>query len=595
MINFGPLIFGPLAGPECRRSVARGWLILVRTLAALAALAVTLFAVWWWWIAQKTNSGHLPFDELRTGLALVEWILLTIALVLGPAVLAGSLAGEKERGALGLLMTTRVSSREIVVGRLVGKLGQVAMILLACVPALAWLLALVGVRPHIQVVFALLPAAVAFGGGGLAVLSSVLSRRGRDALLSVYLIDLFLLMGPLSSTFGLPPGVFDWLAALNPYSGVSPLAWNEDVSRPMATIGLWTMIGLAGVAVASWRLRPSCLAQTGGDKGLRRGSRQAWVPPVDERRPMVWKELFIERVGTLGRFGKWVGALLVAVLGGGSLVLAALLTWDVMVRHGYTWADWSREQFAVFVGQTGFFVCCLIQWAIGLRAGVTISSERERGTWDALLTSPLSGREIVVAKLWGSLYAIRWLILSAFLAWTLDAATGAIKVAEAVQWGAEVLVIGAFMAAVGVRTSLVCQTATRAMTLTIGFWLGAFIAVGVVAAIAIAVAFLVCNAAWILLAQMGIAPPIATFWTPVPMRIAWPVSRMIVYLLATFFIVLDTGLRFDRIAGRMTEGKVALAFDDLIYGAPVKSFPTDSENGEPAPVEDELRQDVAAG
>jgi hypothetical protein len=310
---------------------------------------------------------------------------------------------------------------------------------------------------------------------------------------------------------------------------------------------------------------------------------------------MVWKELFIERVGTLGRFGKWVGALLVTVLGGGSLLLAALLTWDVMVHHGYSWADWSREQLAVFVGQTGFLVCCLIQWAIGLRAGVTISSERERGTWDALLTSPLSGRAIVIAKLWGSLYAIRWLILSAFLAWTLAAATGAIKVSEAVQWGAEVLVIGAFMAAVGVRTSLVCQTATRAMTLTIGFWLGAFIAVGVAAAIAIAVAFLVCNAAWILLAQMSVAPPIARFWTPVPMWIAWPLSRMAVYLLATFFIVLDTGLRFDRIAGRMTEGKVALAFDDLIYGAPVKSFPADSENGEPAPVEDELRQDVAAG
>ena len=37
------------------------------------------------------------------------------------------------------------------------------------------------------------------------------------------------------------------------------------------------------------------------------------------------------------------------------------------------------------------FIGFLIQWAIGLRAAVAISSERERGTWDALLTSPLEG------------------------------------------------------------------------------------------------------------------------------------------------------------------------------------------------------------
>ena len=36
----------------------------------------------------------------------------------------------------------------------------------------------------------------------------------------------------------------------------------------------------------------------------------------------------------------------------------------------------------------------LIQWAVGLRAAVSISSERERGTWDALMTSPLDARAI---------------------------------------------------------------------------------------------------------------------------------------------------------------------------------------------------------
>ena len=52
-----------------------------------------------------------------------------------------------------------------------------------------------------------------------------------------------------------------------------------------------------------------------------------------------------------------------------------------------------------------------------------------------------------------------------FLAWTLAAATGAVPVSDTVSRMAEVLVVGAFMAAVGVRTSLACNTATRAMVL----------------------------------------------------------------------------------------------------------------------------------
>jgi len=74
-------------------------------------------------------------------------MLVTIALVMGPAVLAGSIAGEKERGVMALLLTTRVTPREIIAGRLTGKLTQVAMALLVGLPAVVALTALAGMRP----------------------------------------------------------------------------------------------------------------------------------------------------------------------------------------------------------------------------------------------------------------------------------------------------------------------------------------------------------------------------------------------------------------------------------------------------------------
>ena len=111
MLNLGLFLVGPLASPECRRAVARGWVIIVRSLAATAVLGVALMVVWWWWALSQTEADHSPYSEMPLGLTVVEGMLVTVALVMGPAVMAGlPLAGEKEGGVLSLLLTTRVSS-----------------------------------------------------------------------------------------------------------------------------------------------------------------------------------------------------------------------------------------------------------------------------------------------------------------------------------------------------------------------------------------------------------------------------------------------------------------------------------------------------
>src|SRR5262249_39687472 len=158
----------------------------------------------------------------------LESIAITLAVVLSPAVLAGSLAGEKERGSMGLLLTTRVSTRDIVAGRLAGKLSQVAMILLAGVPAFMLIAALAGIRPGPLAMMFGLPAAVAFGGAGIAAASSAVSRRGRDALLVVYLLDVLFLLTPLLA-WVLPAVPLGFgIGALNPFRGLVDLVWYED-------------------------------------------------------------------------------------------------------------------------------------------------------------------------------------------------------------------------------------------------------------------------------------------------------------------------------------------------------------------------------
>jgi ABC-type transport system involved in multi-copper enzyme maturation permease subunit len=596
MLNLATALVGPLAGPECRRALGRGWLILVRVLAALALLGTLLIVLWLWWMYQQTDLDYRPYMSLRYGLMIAEGMLVTIALVLGPAVLAGSIAGEKERGVLALLLTTRVDAREIIAGRLAGKLTQVAMILLAGVPAVVALSALAGMGPGTLAILLGLPAAVALGGGGLAVLTSTVSKRGRDALLTVYLIDVLLLLSPLGAALGWSSAAASWLGTLNPFACLYALVRDEEASWSLASMGLWLALGMLSASVAAWRLRPACLRPLDGERVLRRGKRRGQVPPVEEERPMLWKELYIERAAALGGLGWWLGALLVVLLGGGSLILAVVFAWSALVL-GIDPA-WAQRVMRVAIGGSALFVGWLIQWGVGLRAAVTISSERERGTWDALLTSPLEGREIVRAKLWGSLHALRWLFIATAIAWTVAAAGEALPWDDYAEAVVSTVMLSAFMAAVGVRTSLSAATATRAMSLTIGIWLGAHVVVAVLAGIIIAASFLMVVST-LMLASGGTfaAPP----WLRMIMNLAWPVTTNALYLAATVSLVADTRLRFDRIAGRMTAGRVATALDAVIHGRPkspwrqrAKSRPAEQADDPQPPTIDPLPEDVVS-
>jgi ABC-type transport system involved in multi-copper enzyme maturation permease subunit len=538
--------------------------ILARALAALAVLGVAAAVLWFVWIEAKVRPGFRPSVEFFVGTVVVGGMLVAASLVLTPALVAGALAGDRERGATGLLLTTRVNAFEIVAGRLAGKLAQVGMVLLAGFPGVVLLAALAGLGPGQLALLVLLPASVAVGGAGLSAASACVARRGRDALVSVYLVDVFLLAVPMLAAALPSSELLAWASAFNPFTGLSDLATAAGTGTAWRSVGLWLGMGAAGVAFASWRLRPSCLATADGARGGRR--RRGVVPPVDERRPVLWKELFIERAATLGRFGTWAGRLLVFALVAGTLAMAAVLWWDAIDPSNSGRAGWARDQLAFWVGETGWLLVFLIEWAAGLRAAVSIASERERGTWDALLTSPLKAGEIVRAKLWGSLFALRWLVCAAVFSWLVAAALGAIPWRDAIRWGADVAVVGAFMAAVGVRASLVCRTSARAMTVTAGVWLGAGILAAFLAILLLLAGLLASNLLWLAAADLGLVPPLTSIWTPISPVIAWPLAFLGCYVVAALLVVIDTALRFDRLAGRMTGGAVPLAFDRLLYG-----------------------------
>jgi ABC-type transport system involved in multi-copper enzyme maturation permease subunit len=575
MIPLAELIFGPLLIPECRRAVARGWIILVRGLAALAAALVVLSVLWWWWISLDYDPNYLPYEALRIGLATLEGIGVVIALLISPSLLAGSLAGDKERGTLGLLLTASVNSWEIVAGRLSGKLAQICMILLAGVPVWFLLAALAGIRVPALLGMIGLPAALVIGSSGVTMAASAVARRGRDALFAVFLGGFVLLPLLLTAATRYLGAVGEWIIPISPFYGIRVLVWNEDPAPAALTMMLWLIMGISGLGVAAWRLRPSCLRLLSGEERNRRRRRRWVVPPVDDVRPMLWKEMFIERVSPLGRFGKWAGIVIFLALIAVSTGYGAMVVYNTWWRAQPHEPGGFADQIGAAIADSAPLVAYLIELSIALRAAVAITSERERSTWDGLLTSPLEAREIVLAKLCGSFYALRWLILAALWAWILALLFEAMTIKTFGILLLEVVVIGTCMSAIGVRISMAALTGTRAMSIAVGLWLVALCSFWLFALILVGTLALAIQMFWWsfygFIPPPGLASPFA--WVPISFSDAWTATMLGLYVVLSVLVVIESRYRFDRIAGRMTGGEVEVAVDQFLHGVPMEPVP----------------------
>jgi hypothetical protein len=95
-----------------------------------------------------------------------------------------------------------------------------------------------------------------------------------------------------------------------------------------------------------------------------------------------------------------------------------------------------------------------------------MTSEREEDTWISLIATPLSGREIVRAKMFGPVWALRALAYLLFGLWAIGLAVGAIHPFGVMACLTELIVFTWFLTALGTAFSLKSKNSTRALALT---------------------------------------------------------------------------------------------------------------------------------
>ncbi len=283
----------PIFDLEVRRRFRhrRTYVILVTYLGVVALGAWLAYAAMHE-ISQQSGSTFLPVGKvmLATIFSLqVAWLCLFV-----PGLVAGSIAGERERQTFDLLLTTPLGPGRIVRGKFAAGLGLVGLFLLAALPllSLSFLMGAVAAEEVLVATAILAALAAALCGVGLLastlVGSSILATIIAQALVFLGLVvapvvfgALFLLVG---FTGGAPDGLgrLQWvlavlitLAGLHPVSAaaLTEVAWVSGLSLwwpewpiegvRVGTPGPWlvfcltyTLVGLGCVWAAARRCRP---------------------------------------------------------------------------------------------------------------------------------------------------------------------------------------------------------------------------------------------------------------------------------------------------------------------------------------------------
>jgi ABC-type transport system involved in multi-copper enzyme maturation permease subunit len=366
-------------------------------------------------------------------------VQLTLVVLLTPAYVAGAIAEEKDRKTMEFMLATDLRDREIVLSKLLSRLANMSLLLLTGLPILSILQFIGGVDPQLMVAGFAAIALSMLGIGSLSILLSTLFKKPRDAISLTYLMLIaygalatFLLsiaMTPLGSQalwFGDDPPAFiptigdisQVFNAGNPLAAIFVLG-NAIGGRGGANLATvlpdvleryaWFHLSVTAVCI-TWsilRLRAIALKQSVGGTAAKLRWWQRLRPAVGEW-PMLWKELHIEG-GTRLNWLVWIGViiLILLTLGTGLFIVGAVI-YDFM-KFGFRdfWQQMG-EAMNVWFRIAGTFVACVLLLRTSVRAATSITSERERDTFDALVTTPMSAEQMLFAKFVGNLTGM-WL------------------------------------------------------------------------------------------------------------------------------------------------------------------------------------------
>ena len=401
---------GPIFDKELRVSSRRKRNYVLRS-AYIALLSLFILYVWFVTVSiRRIAPGVFAASRMPEAgkyvITTIIWFQFVAAQLIAIVMLSTSIGGEVRQRTLGVLMTTPINSLQIVMGKLLGKLLQIILLLGISLPLLAVVRVFGGVPLDYVVSGLCITLTAALFAGSLSLLWSVTCRQAYAVVLTIvtgYLILFGLLPGLIGLVFGGGAVTGSVLFLTNPFIAMLMRTYVMlAIPGKVGAFSSWPLhcavmaAATAGVvALAVWRVRGIALSRAFGGTSRRADEKKNGVSTHRYHRagvrairrvegaPIVWKEMRKPCFGH-GR----TDVIMYAVLAG--VVLVAVV-WLLLVPRGAT-AAYILFSYLM----SGFSLLVMIRLAVLSAASIT--SEKEGMTWPILLTTPLEDREILYGK-----------------------------------------------------------------------------------------------------------------------------------------------------------------------------------------------------
>jgi hypothetical protein len=241
-------------------------------------------------------------------------------------------------------------------------------------------------------------------------------------------------------------------------------------------IAAWSIVGAGCFLLAVWRMRPAYFRQLEGPNPHAK-SRWSWLvrPPVGDD-PVRWRERHVVGLASMPgmRFiPRWPVLIVVAIT-------ALYIHLDELIRlptgdQWFSWTVWVQKLTTINADNarswfitSGGGAAVLMSVIVALRCAEAINGEKEKKTWEGLLMTPLTGRQLVHSKLWGIL-AATGPYLGAYAIPTIGVAClcGSLCIVVALAWIAAMPSIMIFVAAMGLFCSATIRQSWQSLLATL--------------------------------------------------------------------------------------------------------------------------------
>jgi ABC-type transport system involved in multi-copper enzyme maturation permease subunit len=440
-----------------------GRFVALRTgvMCVLGALTVTVLVQ----LAGDGSGGvHSPDQVGRGVFTTFAFAYPLLVLLIGPALAAGSIAGERSLDTLPLVLAAPIHPAALVLAKFLSRLGALLLPLVGGLPVAAICFLYGGISKSLFAEWVLVVLALAAAATAASVVASAYARTVAGAVLVGYLLAVVLQVADFALAAvveeALRGATMPWILD---HTGGHALRsiWKAAQGRGATGSGVATFLATAAAATAVALLLAGARVareQAGGARGARAGRarRQIFRNPVLDRACLA---LPLRRNG----FAPWTALLVVAAL----TLPAPFLLGD---------ADVVLGAMTLCTAATAVVVLA--------RASQSVATERQQGSLAVLLSTRLTSAEVLRGHVLG-LAAQAALLLLPGLALGVAAAAGWVPVGEdrravgvlfVAAWLAASAVVLLLAAAIGLWTSARAVTAGKAAGLAFGLTVGGGVA-----------------------------------------------------------------------------------------------------------------------